>query len=255
VRELARLVQQAKHMVIYTGAGISTSAKIPDYRGPQGVWTLRDKGMAPKIQVTLEQALPTPTHMAILALEQKGLCRFVVSTNVDGLHRRAGTNPDKLAELHGNCYKEICSVCKKEYLMTFNIKGGNKHKTGRVCEENGCNGDRIDSIINFGENLPVKELEITAEHANKSDFALVLGTSMLVRPACMFPEYAVSNGGKMVIVNLQKTPYDDQCHVVIRERTDKVMQMLFAELGMTIPEYNEEADIIFLMKQGILENI
>lgn len=150
-----------------------------------------------------------------------------------------------MAELHGNCYKEFCDKCGTEYLRTFDVHRGRRdHKTGRKCEINGCNGDLLDSIINFGENLPKKELKVTYEHANMQDLALVLGTSMRVRPACDFPAMAVDNGGRMVIVNLQKTPYDHLAYLIIREKTDKVMQYLFEELGMSIPEYNLEADMI-----------
>jgi len=204
VKELAQLIKKSTYMVVYTGAGVSTSAKIPDYRGPNGVWTLRDKGMAPKFEIKIEQALPTSTHMALVELEKKKILKYLVSTNVDGLHRRAGTSSEMLAELHGNCYKELCEKCGYEYLMTFDIAGGMNHKTGRICEINGCNGNRIDSIINFGENLPQKELDLTQIHAQRSDLSLVLGTSMRVKPACMFPSMTLQNGGKMVIVNLQK---------------------------------------------------
>ena len=127
-------------MVVYTGAGISTSAQIPDYRGPNGVWTLRDKGQTPEFRVTLEQALPTRGHMAIKALCDAGLCKLVVSTNVDGLHRRSGLTRDQVTELHGNIYRELCWDCNTEYLRHFdttrphdNQPVGLEHRTGRKC--------------------------------------------------------------------------------------------------------------------------
>jgi len=244
VKLLAENIKESKHLVVYTGAGISTSAKIPDYRGPKGVWTLRDKGETPKFEVTMEQALPTTAHMSLLELEKQGIMKFLVSTNVDGLHRRSGISVDKIAELHGNCYLEKCSTCGKEYLRTFDVGCTTHHKTGRTCDKNGCNGALIDSIINFGENLPLKELESTQNHASQSDFALVLGTSMRVQPACSFPSQAVKNGGKMVIVNLQKTPFDGECFLIIRERTDKVMELLMKELKLEVPQYHLEEDAV-----------
>lgn len=252
VKELAKVIKESKHMVAYTGAGVSTSAKIPDYRGPQGVWTLRDQGKSPKMEITLEQALPTPTHMAIVELEKQGMMKYLVSTNVDGLHRRAGTSENMMAELHGNSYREICETCGQEYLMPFAVHGGFNHRTGRKCEMNGCDGFRKDTIINFGENLPKRELDLTTLHAKKSDLALVLGTSMQVQPACIFPSYALKNGGKMVIVNLQKTPFDSSAHLIIREKTDKVMELLFKELNLSIPNYTQKDDIIHQLKQGQL---
>jgi hypothetical protein len=95
VKELAEIIRCSKHSVAYTGAGISTSAKIPDYRGPQGVWTLREKGLTPKMDVTLNQALPTLGHMALVSLKREGVLKFVVSTNIDGLRRRSGLRADE----------------------------------------------------------------------------------------------------------------------------------------------------------------
>jgi len=243
VKELANMIRQSKYMLAYTGAGVSTSAKIPDYRGPQGIWTLRDKGQSPHFEVTLEQALPTPTHMSLLELYKNGILKFLVSTNVDGLHRRSGIPEKGIAELHGNCYLERCLnvKCKKEFLRTFDASSGrDDHRTGRKCDA--CNEPLFDSIINFGENLPINELEKTAFEVEKSDLSLVLGTSMRVSPANQFPLQVLSTGGKLVIVNLQKTPYDKKAHLIIRERTDKVMELLFKELGMEIPVYNEDED-------------
>jgi NAD-dependent SIR2 family protein deacetylase len=245
VKQLAEIVKKSKHLVVYTGAGVSTSAKIPDYRGPSGVWTLRDKGLAPIMPITIEQALPTPTHMALMELWKKGVVKFVVSTNVDGLHRRSGLPVTALAELHGNCYKELCSnkECGKEYLRYYDVTGpGYEHKTGRKCDD--CKSALTDTIINFGENLPEHELKKAHSEANKSDVALVLGTSMRVAPANKFPTRALQNKGKMIIVNLQSTPYDSKASILIRERTDKVMQMLCKELGVAIPEYKRENDEI-----------
>jgi len=245
VKELAEIIRQSGHMVVYTGAGVSTSAKIPDYRGPKGVWTLQDRGERPQFEVTIEQALPTLTHMALVELRRRNICKFVVSTNVDGLHRRSGIPEEGMSELHGNCYKETCSneSCGKEYLRTFDASARRAdHKTGRKCDE--CNNILLDTIINFGENLPIKELEKTSLEAGKSDVSLVLGTSMRVSPANKFPLQAISNGGKMIIVNLQKTPYDKKAHLIIHERTDKVMELLCKELGVEIPEYSMDQDVV-----------
>jgi len=243
VKQLADIIRASNYLSVFTGAGISTSAKIPDYRGPQGVWTLQEKGMRPHFEVTIEQALPTPTHMALLQMHKVGMMKFLVSTNVDGLHRRSGIPESGMSELHGNCYKEMCSKegCGEEYLRTFDASSHRSdHKTGRKCYK--CGSQLIDSIINFGENLPVSELEKTIFHSGKSDVALVLGTSMRVSPANKFPVDIASQGGKMIIVNLQKTPYDKKAHLIIHEQTDKVIELLFKELGMQIPSYNAEMD-------------
>jgi len=243
VKELAVLIKNAKHVVVYTGAGVSTSAKIPDYRGPQGVWTLRDQGLKPTSGVTLDQAAPTLTHVALLEMHKRGLVKFLVSTNVDGLHRRSGVPQNAIAELHGNCFKESCSKCHKESLRTYDCTshGTRKdHLTGRKCEEVGCDGNLIDSIVNFGENLPESELNPAIDHSKKSDLALVLGTSMRVAPACHLPGNCFKNKGKLVICNLQNTPFDKYSTINLHAPTDIVLELLSKELEIEIPTVTED---------------
>ena len=88
--ELVKLVTSSKHLVVHTGAGISTAAGIPDFRGPKGVWTLEEKGITPKLDITFDEAKPTFTHMALVKLQQEGIVKHVVSQNVDGLHLKSG---------------------------------------------------------------------------------------------------------------------------------------------------------------------
>ena len=89
-RKVAELIRDSSHLIVFTGAGISTSAGIPDFRGPQGVWTLRARGQEPSFRTSTLQAIPTPTHMALVELQKRGLLKYVVSQNCDGLHRRSG---------------------------------------------------------------------------------------------------------------------------------------------------------------------
>ena len=174
---LAKLLKTCKYTVIYTGAGVSTSAKLPDYRGPNGVWTLRAKGYEPQFSISCEQAIPTYTHMALVELLKHKMIKHVVSTNVDGLHRRSGLNGLELSELHGNIYREYCEICKSEYLRSFDVtKKRYKRYTGRLCQKNDCNGKLRDSIINFGENLPENELNKAIKHSENADLVIVLGS-------------------------------------------------------------------------------
>ena len=101
VKQLASWIRASRHVVIHTGAGISTSAGIPDFRGPKGVWTLEKKGLKPDVSLEWDQAQPTKTHLAIAELVKRDMAQFVISQNIDGLHLRSGIPRTKLAELHG----------------------------------------------------------------------------------------------------------------------------------------------------------
>ena len=102
IKKLTHLVGESKHLVVFTGAGISTSASIPDYRGPNGVWTLKAQGKKPKAGRSFDDAIPTPCHMTLKELQDRDLLKYVVSQNVDGLHRRSGILKERISELHGN---------------------------------------------------------------------------------------------------------------------------------------------------------
>ncbi|XP_040178445.1 NAD-dependent protein deacetylase sirtuin-6 isoform X4 [Rana temporaria] len=114
VQELAKMIQGASYVVFHTGAGISTSCGIPDFRGPNGVWTLEGKGLNPKFDTTFENASPSIAHMALLQLQRVGILKFLISQNVDGLHLRSGFPREQLAELHGNMFVEECTKCGKK---------------------------------------------------------------------------------------------------------------------------------------------
>ena len=178
VNKLADLIKSSKYAVIYTGAGISTSAGIPDFRGPNGVWTLEDRGLKTKSLHHVE--MPTLTHMAIKQLIDADLVKYLVSQNVDGLHIKSGIPNNKIAELHGNTNKEICPKCKKIYDRDFytvlDDNSDDDHRTGRRCDE--CESELVDTIVNFGEYLPKEELCNAEKESKKCDLAIVLGTSM-----------------------------------------------------------------------------
>lgn len=249
--QLADMIR-GKKMVVYTGAGISTSAKIPDYRGPNGIWTLAAKGMAvPKLP--LEAALPTYTHMALKALVDEGIVTMVVSTNIDGLHCRSGLTNQNLAELHGNVYKEVCPVCNATYMRPSNVVDGARQRfTGRLCEREGCRTPLRDSIINFGENLPRQELGKAEKYSRNADVALVLGSSMRVTPACDLPSLCWNrkeNCGSLAILNLQKTRFDNVCEVRIFGKCDEFMQLLMTELNVDVPEFDETEYIQNVQRQ------
>ncbi|GJX12879.1 NAD-dependent protein deacetylase SRT1-like protein [Tanacetum coccineum] len=115
IEQLAKMIKKSKHLVAFTGAGISTSSGIPDFRGPKGVWTLQREGKAlPEASLPFHRAAPSITHMALVELERAGILKFVISQNVDSLHLRSGIPRQKLSELHGNSFREVCPSCGTE---------------------------------------------------------------------------------------------------------------------------------------------
>ncbi|KAH3757581.1 silent information regulator family protein [Pelomyxa schiedti] len=229
--EVAQALKTAKHVVFFTGAGISTSANIPDFRGPQGLWTLRDKGLDSGGK-DFEGALPTFAHYAITHLGRKRLLKFVVTTNMDGLHTRSGLPRHMIVELHGSGYKECCEFCKKVVHRDYDVCQfySAYHYTGSKCDY--CKAPLQDTIVDFSDTYRTMLDPITAEyHSRKADLAVVLGTSMNVQPAASYPLKVLKSGGKLVIVNLQHTPCDLLATTRVYAKTDAFMERLMQALG------------------------
>lgn len=241
IAQLAELVRQSKHMIAFTGAGISTSAGISDFRGPNGVWTRKAQGRPSPAGVMPVKALPTPTHMALVELQQQGALKYLVSQNCDGLHRRSGFPPHAISELHGNSNIEECEDCGQQYFRDFACHRANRgrdHATGRSCTRPACGGRLLEYTIDFGQHLPEVPLEKAFDHGGKADLCIALGSSLTVSPAADVPQMAaVARNRDLVIVNLQNTPLTSAATMQIYARTDDVMTMLMTELGYSIPKW------------------
>lgn len=252
-------------MTCFTGAGISTASGIPDYRsgygtvletGP-GCWEkaaykekfkedLKKAGLPlpntyrVPFNMTIQQARPSLTHMALTELMRRDILKGCISQNVDGLHRKSGMNPVQLAELHGNTNLEICMKCEREHMRDYRVRTAQKvkeHKTGRKCDTPGCGGDLKDTIINFGETLNLEIMEKGFMLSAMSDLIVAMGSSMRVCPANQMPLTTLARGGKFVMINLQKTPLDEAASLVIHERVDKVVALLMMKLEIPIPDF------------------
>ncbi|KAK9861379.1 hypothetical protein WJX84_010603 [Apatococcus fuscideae] len=236
---LADWIKEAESVIVFTGAGISTSCGIPDFRGPQGVWTLQKQGLpfeAPANAFAL--AKPSLTHQALVALRACGKLSFVVSQNVDNLHLRSGLDAAALAELHGNCFIEQCHTCRVRYAREFEIETVGFKPTGRRCTANDhCRGRLRDMVLDWDDALPEDDLEASEQHAGSAQVALCLGTSLQVRPANSLPLRTVKAGGKLAIVNLQKTCKDRQADLVLHAKCDDVMRTVIEALGLQLPVY------------------
>lgn len=239
--EFTKLFREAKHIVFHTGAGVSTSAGIPDFRGPKGVWTLEEKGKAPQMETTFDDAKPSITHMALVRLVEENFVQYIISQNVDGLHIKSGLARSHLSELHGNMFIEKCDRCETEYIRKNAVTTVGLKKTGRVCVKKGvrgnCRGKLRDTILDWEDSLPYKDLVMAEHHSRQADLAICLGTSLQIQPSGNLPLFTVRNGGKLVIVNLQKTRHDKKATLVINHYVDGVMKELMDRLGISIPSF------------------
>ncbi|XP_058219029.1 NAD-dependent protein deacetylase SRT1 [Rhododendron vialii] len=252
IEKLAKMIRKSKHLVVFTGAGISTSCGIPDFRGPKGIWTLQREGKAlPEASLPFHRAMPSKTHMALVELEKAGILKFVISQNIDGLHLRSGIPREKLSELHGNSFMETCSSCGVEYFRDFEVETIGLKDTPRHCSTVGCGARLKDTVLDWEDALPSKEMNPAEKHCKMADVVLCLGTSLQITPACNLPLKCLRSGGKIVIVNLQKTPKDKKANMVIHGLVDKVIVGVIDQLNMQIPPFVRTDLLQIIFTQGL----
>ena len=252
VAVLVQMIRQRGTFVMHTGAGFSTAAAIPDFRGRNGIWTQQAKGRAVPMP-RFENTKPTKAHLAAVALYNAGYLTHVITQNVDGLHQRAGMPAENVSELHGSVYREVCKnescpmgpdIADRTYHRTFDVtatkphNGRHRHKTGRVCD--GCGGDLHDTVVQFGEHLDDDTLDTSVAASEASPLSLVCGTSLKVPPASTLPR----RSGALVVCNLQWTSQDRHASLKIHAKCDEIMLAVCKHLEIDVPEYDPSADPI-----------
>jgi len=264
IKRLTEEVRSSTYIVILTGAGISTAARIPDFRGPNGFWTreklkeqqqqkksvessfssaqkkrkrptidsnsnasLSQQQIAQHDDLTFTEAQPTLTHRAITKLVLDGKIKYCVTQNVDGLHRRSGLSRNYHSAVHGCVFTEKCarSNCGCEYFGDAELNGLSFQKTGKKCEECVDDGDLRDTLLDW--NDPVLDMERVQAECERADLILCLGTSLRIEPVGGLPLLAK----KFILINLQATPYDKKAAFIIRAKVDDVITRLMLELG------------------------
>ncbi|MDH5365150.1 MAG: hypothetical protein OEW82_08385 [Dehalococcoidia bacterium] len=217
IEALAQWMFEAKHLVVFTGAGISTESGLPDFRGPAGIWTRQAKGLPPKAR-QFGSVTPNVGHMAIVKLQKLGRLSFLISQNVDNLHLRSGIHLDLLAELHGNITKLRCTRCEAEVDKSVGLSR---------CS---CGGKLVSSVVNFGQPLPRKALADSYWHSENCDLFIVAGSSLVVTPAADMPRVALESGARLVIINQGETPFDRVAHLRFWEGIGEVLPPAVAQL-------------------------
>ena len=248
INKVAEMIAASKSLVVFTGAGISTESGIPDFRGPDGLWTkvdpedftidrfLSSGETRKKIWYHLVEgglminAQPNQAHLAIAELEKMNKLSSVITQNIDNLHQRAGNNPKKVYELHGNMQWLVCLDCGERYSVELMRQKHPSPDHFPACEK--CRGILKPDVVFFGEMLPQHTLMMAQRESEMSDLFIVIGSSLVVYPAAYMPLYAKQSGAKIVIINMGDTGHDDIADVFINapagESMKKIMERLRA---------------------------
>jgi NAD-dependent deacetylase len=246
VDKVADLIINSEKIVVFTGAGVSTESGIPDFRSPGGIWskfdpedfTIQKFVSDPESRKKqwkflaeggfLANAEPNPAHAAIAALESMNKIDAVITQNIDNLHQKAGSSPDKVFELHGNMNWVVCLQCQARYSMDHIKERLENGEEIPDCEQ--CNGMLKPDVVLFGEALPKDVMAKAVEHSRNCDLLIVIGSSLVVYPAAYIPAYASEAGAKLVIINMTGTSYDYVSQVVIYNRAGEVMEKVLARV-------------------------
>jgi NAD-dependent deacetylase len=242
----AKWIVESDKVVVFTGAGISTESGLPDFRGPNGVWTRRDKGLPPpRTRVPWSEVEPNAAHLAIVELQNMGKLEILISQNVDNLHLKSGILPEKIAELHGNTTLMRCLSCdrqfKKQAVGWVEARWGKGYRTMRpkkdqpICPK--CGGRLISSVVNFGDPLPAKDLNLAKKHSMRCDLFIAIGSSLVVTPAAEMPRYALEVGAKFILINKGVTPYDDLAHLRFDAKAGEVMSAILRKVKQIMGKY------------------
>jgi NAD-dependent deacetylase len=245
IRAAAKMVMDARYPIALTGAGMSVESGIPPFRGPGGLWTkygeppmngfqrfMADPKKAWEDRLTkrndelsrpLAVAKPNPGHVALVELERLGILRFVITQNIDDLHKQAGQKA--LAEIHGNWTLIRCLDCNTR----FHGDAISLEKLPPECPR--CGGLLKSDTVSFGEPIPIDVLKVCAEHSARADLVIVAGTSAMVYPAVGFALEVKQRGGILLEVNLYETEITRICHASLRGGSADVLPRLVSAIA------------------------
>lgn len=239
------LLKPKQRLLAFTGAGISTESGIPDFRGPNGVWTkidpseftfdkyvtnpeTRKRSWQMRVSSGVLDAAPNDAHRALVELWNAGLLTGVVTQNIDGLHQAAGLPEDAVVELHGNVRTVDCLECGASWSTEQVIARVDAGEEDPACTE--CGGIIKVSVISFGQAMPVREVELAQQWAGRCDAVLAIGSTLSVYPAAYIPLEAKDAGAGYVIINQGPTEHDRIADVVVEGAAGEILTSLATRL-------------------------
>jgi NAD-dependent deacetylase len=235
----------ARRICVLTGAGISTDSGIPDYRGPQGLWTrdpdaeklvtlsyyladpdIRRRAWLMRRDLQAGEVVPNAGHRALVDLERQGRLLALITQNVDGLHQAAGSDPDRVLEIHGTVHEVECLTCHDRTTMRSALDRVQAGEPDPACLV--CGGILKSATVSFGQELDEHVLAAAAVAAADCDVFLAVGTSLQVWPVAGLTEIAAAHGARVAIVNAEPTPFDVLADLVVREPIGTALPHLVA---------------------------
>lgn len=242
-RRARELIRAAERVVALTGAGVSTDSGIPDFRGPNGLWTrnpgaermsnlqayvadpeVRQASWQARLRHPGWDARPNAAHEALVDLERAGRLRAIVTQNIDGLHQRAGSDPGKVIEVHGTMFDSVCLTCGDRRGMREALDRVAAGEIDPPCLI--CGGILKSATISFGQSLDAAVLARAHAEAQGCDLLLAAGTSLTVYPAAGLVDVAAGAGATVVVCNAQETPFDSLAAEVLRGPLSDVLPAL-----------------------------
>jgi NAD-dependent deacetylase len=244
---VTELVSEADRITVLTGAGISTGSGIPDFRGPQGLWTtnpaaqvmfdldsyladreVRVRAWRQRLHHPVWTAEPNAAHLALVELERQGRLRGIVTQNVDGLHQKAGSSPALVHEIHGTVWYVECLNCARRIPTAEVLPRLEAGEEDPECLT--CGGIQKSATISFGQSLDQAVLDASVEAACDCDLFLAIGTSLQVYPAASLCDVAMGSGTRLMILNAEPTPYDDQADLIVPDPIEQILPELVARV-------------------------
>ncbi|MFQ5948036.1 MAG: NAD-dependent protein deacylase [Acidimicrobiia bacterium] len=237
------MLSEARHILVFTGAGISTESGIPDFRGPNGVWTrldpsdftydryltdpeIRRRSWQMRHESGILDAVPNPAHHAVVRLWKASRLIGCVTQNIDGLHQEAGLPQEAVVELHGNARETICVQCDARQATTRVLERVDQGEEDPHCLE--CGGILKAAVVYFGELMPEQETASAFDLAERADAVIAVGSTLSVYPAAYVPLRAQRTGAPLVIINLGPTDHDALADVRIEAPAGTALPALVA---------------------------